>query len=112
MRSYELVLVLKPDITGEERKKLIDTVGSWLGKAEVELKELGKKALAYQIKKQREGIYFLLDISYTDETIIPDLDKKLLTQDGVLRHLLIRKKVKKEVKKEVKRSKKSGNKKS
>lgn len=109
MRSYELVLVLKPDITGEESKKLIDSIKSWLGKAEVELKELGKKALAYQIKKQREGIYFLLDVSFTDETVIPgDLDKKLLEQDSLLRHLLVRK----EIKKEVKRSKKSGSKKS
>lgn len=106
MRSYELVLVLNPDTGEEKNKKLIDTLKGWLGKADLEVTSLGKKPLAYKIKKHLEGAYYLVDIVYKEEEIIPaDFEKKLKTEDSIIRHLLVRTK---EVK-VVERKKKSGN---
>lgn len=98
MRTYDLVLVLKADIAETQREKLLDTVKTWLGNAKVDSKSLGKKLLSYPIKKEGEGIYILLNLGYTDGVVVPaDVEKKLLMNDNVLRHLLVRRNVKKEL---------------
>lgn len=98
MRSYELVLVLKSGVSEIEKKKVLDEVSKTLEKAESEIQELGRKTLAYPIKKEREGIFVLINVTYPNGTSIPaDLEKKLLMNERVLRHLLVRTKDKKEV---------------
>lgn len=90
MRTYELVLVLEPSITESERKKLLETVKKWLGESKIkETKEWGKKVLVRPIKKLSEGFFLLLEI--TTEGVIPsDLEKRILNEAKVLRHLLVR----------------------
>jgi ribosomal protein S6 len=53
--------------------------------------ELGSKALAYKIKHELMGVYYRFGLE--NETGVPaDFEKRLLANDNVLRHLLIRKK--------------------
>lgn len=90
MRVYELVLVTKATVGEADSKKLIDNIQKWLGDAKIEVDKLGKKVLAYPIKKEREGIYLALKITYDNGTVIPlDFEKKLYMVNEVLRHLLI-----------------------
>jgi len=90
MRSYQLVLVLKSDLTPSEKKKILEDVKSYLKGLKVSKEEeLGVKQLSYEIKKQKEGLY--VELNMEGENIPLDLEKKLLTSDGVLRHLLLRK---------------------
>jgi len=91
MRSYELVLVLKTSLSESQQKKLIDSVKSLLKDIKT-IKEnvLGQKPLSYPIKKEIAGVY--VDWSFEMETIPPDFEKKLLVNENVLRHLLIRRK--------------------
>ncbi|EKD64884.1 MAG: hypothetical protein ACD_50C00270G0001 [uncultured bacterium] len=92
MRKYELVLVLKTSLSEAQQKKLVDTIGSWLKPVKVvESKEWGKKPLSYPIKKEIAGLYFDW-ILETEEKIPQDFEKKLLGNEDVLRHLLIRRK--------------------
>lgn len=99
MRSYELALVLKTSLSEGQKKKLIDTVKGWLKAAsdkERDVKvekedELGQKLLAYTIKHEKDGYFVLLHLS-CESGIPSDFEKKVLTQEGVLRHLLVRKK--------------------
>lgn len=91
MRSYELVLVLRPALKDVEKKKLLDSVKEWLKGLKITKEEdLGQKALAYSIKKETAGIYlnFLLE----GETVPQGLEKKILVNDNILRHLLLRSK--------------------
>lgn len=104
MRAYELVLVLRAEVSEIEKKKVLDEVLKLLGEAKSEIQEWGRKTLAYPIKKEREGIFVLLNISYPNGSSIPaDLEKKLLMNEKVLRHLLIRTKDKKEIVPKVKK---------
>ena len=49
MRTYELVLVMKPSVKEADRKKLLEQVKGWLGTVKVTKEEdWGQKALAYQ----------------------------------------------------------------
>lgn len=89
MRQYELALVLRGDLSDSARKKVLDSVKSFVKELKIkEEKELEKKALSYKIKKQNDGLYFHLKLE--GETVPADLEKKLLNQEEVLRHLLVR----------------------
>lgn len=89
MRQYELVLVVSPALSEDKRKKLLDTVKEWLKGVKVTKEEdMGSKALSYKIKGQQQGHYF--DLYLEAETISADVEKKLLEQEDVLRHLLLR----------------------
>lgn len=87
MRKYKLSLVVK---SGESaKKKTIDSVKEMLKSAKIEQEEeLGEKELAYSIKKETKGFYtnFLFDT----ESLPAGFEKKLYSDDNVLRFLLIR----------------------
>jgi len=91
MRAYELVLVLKTSLSETQQKKIIDSIKSLLKPVKI-IKEdlLGQKPLSYPIKKEIAGVY--VDWSFEMESIPSDFEKKLLVNESVLRHLLIRKK--------------------
>ena len=90
MRSYQLVLVLKSDLSPSERKKLMESLNAWLSGLKISSeKEWGTKNLSYEIKKQKEGLY--LELAIEGENIPMDFEKRLLTSDNILRHLLLRK---------------------
>ena len=90
MRMYDLVVVLRPSLTEAQRKKLIDSIKKMLGDVKVaKEEEWGQKPLAYTIKKEAAGYYHLFKLE--TESVVPlDLEKKLLTNENILRHLLLR----------------------
>ncbi len=89
MRSYELILVAKTSLTDVLRKKLIAGIKVLLKDLKiVKENEVGQKALAYKIKRETNGFY--LDFLLEGENIPPDFEKKLLENDNILRHLVLR----------------------
>ena len=97
MRSYDLVVVLRPSLKDSERKKLIDGIKTSLkGMKIAKEEEWGQKPLAYTIKKEAAGNYFLFKLETAsnaagaEETIPAGFEQKLLTNDNILRHLLLR----------------------
>lgn len=92
MRIYELALVFRPNLTDTFRKKLLDTIKGWLKEVKIEKEEtLGLKDFHFNIKKEKSGFFSILNLS-TEKTIPLDFEKKVLEQENVIRHLLIRKK--------------------
>lgn len=92
MRTYELVMVLRSTLSETQRKKLVETIKGWLGDTKIEKEdEWGQKPLSYPIKKEVSGFYldFLVEAS---EGIPSDLEKRLLGNENILRHLLLRRK--------------------
>ncbi|MBI4100404.1 30S ribosomal protein S6 [Candidatus Microgenomates bacterium] len=93
MRNYELVLVLKSDLSEKVRadflaeiKKLVEEA-----KGKVETENLwGKKNLVYPLKREKEGfyVYYALDLPQGKTA---SLEKKIKMKGEVLRHLLVRK---------------------
>jgi small subunit ribosomal protein S6 len=90
MRNYQLVLVLKSSLSEANRKKLLETVKSWLKGAKFTKEEdWGEKPLSYTIKRQNSAFYVNYLFELKDE-FSKDLEKRLLATDDVLRHLLLR----------------------
>lgn len=93
MKDYELTLVIDPDLTSANQKKLITKIKKIItdlkGKVE-KTNEWGRKELAYPIKKKSVGYYFLLEIKLP-EKLPAEVDKKLRLEEGVIRYLLVKK---------------------
>lgn len=88
MRLYELILVVKPS-TEVLRKKTIASVKTLLKDLKITKEnEMGQKALAYKIKREVNGFYFAFALE--GENIPVDFEKKLLENENILRHLLLR----------------------
>ena len=91
MRNYQLVLVLKTSLSEANRKKFLENVKSWVKGAKFTKEEdLGEKTLAYKIKRETTGFYVNYLFELKDE-LSKDLEKKLMANEDVLRHLLLRK---------------------
>ncbi len=90
MRKYELVIVLKSSLKDLERKKILDTVKEWMKGIKIgKENDWGQKPLSYAIRKEISGHY--LQWLFEGDIVIPtDFEKRLLREDGVLRHLLLR----------------------
>lgn len=89
---YELVLVLRPSLTEASRKKVLDTIKSFVKPASVTKEDAwGLKPLAYKIKRETSGYYTVLHLE-AESGLEKGFEKRLITNEDVLRHLLIRKK--------------------
>ncbi len=88
--KYSLTLILNSAVKESDKKKTIDNIKSFFEKAKITEKIWGQKPLAYPIKKEVSG-YF---VSYEIETdgLPNDFEKKLISNDDILRHLLLRSK--------------------
>lgn len=94
MRNYELTVILPaspkaasrggPNKTIEEIEKRVESAS---GKVE-KITEWGSRQLAYKIKKQDSGDYFLLNLLLSADRV-SDLDRYLQVNESVLRHLLV-----------------------
>lgn len=93
MRDYELVLVIDPDLTGTDQKKLLSQVKKIIeelkGKVE-KTDEWGKKELAYPIKKKNLGYYFLLEVKLPSDGP-GKIEGKLKLEEKIIRYLLVKK---------------------
>lgn len=91
MREYETVYILQSGLTETDLQKSAQKWEGIVNKQEGTVffnKLMGKKSLAYPIKKQSKGVYYCLD--YTgDGSIIPTLERQMKLDENVLRFLTI-----------------------
>jgi small subunit ribosomal protein S6 len=92
MRSYELMVILDPEL--EERTvapsldqylSVVRTGGGSVEKVDV----WGKRRLAYDIKKKYEGIYAIVELTAEPAAVI-ELDRQLNLNEAVLRTKVLR----------------------
>lgn len=91
MREYETVIVLDPALDDTRVGQEIDTVQSVItqGGGEVlEVQRWGRRRLAYEIRKKREGIYSLIRFK-SEGSVLDDLKRRFLINESLLRHLTV-----------------------
>ncbi len=92
VKQYELVYIVAPDATEEqlaELHKLVEGVVSRFSGTIDRTEALGRRKLAYQIGRYKEGLYVLEVISGPGD-MIKELDRRLKVTDNVVRHLVVR----------------------
>lgn len=92
MNKYELSLVVNAKIEDEVRTATVDKVKSLIttfGGTITDINEAGKKRLAYEIQKMREGFYYFIQFDAEPETPA-ELEQRLRIMDNVLRYLCVK----------------------
>ena len=92
MRRYELMLVLRPDVADDKAQAVIDRTTRQLvtsGGQIIKVAPWGRRRLAYQIDRYREGSYHIVVFEGAPGTIV-EIERSLLITEEVLRHLVVR----------------------
>ncbi len=92
MRRYELMLVLRPDVADDKAQSIIDRTTRQIatgGGQIVKVAPWGRRRLAYQIDRYREGSYHII-LFEAPPTLLVELERGLLITEEVLRQLVTR----------------------
>lgn len=93
MNNYEIMFIVKPDLEETAIKNEAESLKKVLTNLEakiVEEKAMGQRELAYEIKKYKNGYYFLFVVEGSHESI-KEFDRLAGINENILRHLIIRK---------------------
>ncbi|MGN1338623.1 MAG: 30S ribosomal protein S6 [Candidatus Coprovivens sp.] len=92
MNNYEMMFIVKATMAAEEVKATAEAIKKIVtdekGKV-VEFKELGEKKLAYSIKHEISGYYYVMTFEASKETQA-EINRKANLDENILRHLIIK----------------------
>ena len=92
MNKYESIIIINPNCTEEAIKALEEKVTGLInenGKVE-SVENMGKKKLAYEIKKNTEATYMLFNFEAKPESIA-ELERNYRIMDDILKFIVVRK---------------------
>ena len=91
VRNYELMVILDPELEERTIAPSLDRFLTVVTKAggTVKTEIWGRRRLAYEIKKQIEGIYAIVTIE-SEPAAVAELDRQLNLNESVLRTKLMR----------------------
>ncbi len=91
-RFYEVMFIVRPDVADEELDKLIagleQTVTGGGGRVR-STEKLGRRKLAYLVRKFSEGNYVLLTID-ADGPLVAELERRLRVSEPVIKFITVR----------------------
>jgi small subunit ribosomal protein S6 len=90
MRKYELVCIIQPDLDENAFKGTVERIQGWIGDAGGRVDKVdvwGRRRLASQIRKQREGQYVLLNLTL-DPKSTAEIERNIRFLEPVMRHML------------------------
>jgi small subunit ribosomal protein S6 len=91
-RTYELMFIVRPDMTDEDLDRLISTLQSVVppsGGTVVRVDKMGKRRLAYTVRRFHDGIYVLMVIE-GGGPVIHELERRLRVTEPVIKFLTVR----------------------
>ena len=91
MNKYEIMFILKSN-EEEAIKTQVSELKAIITDMKGEItneKEMGNRKLAYPIKKELNGYYYVMNVETNNETI-HEFDRKARISENVLRHMIIR----------------------
>lgn len=92
MNKYELALVVSAKVEDEVRDAVVEKAKGYITRYNgnvTEVEEWGKKKLAYEIQKMREGFYYFIQFD-ANADVPAQLEENVRIMDNVLRFLCVR----------------------
>ena len=93
MRQYEIMFIVKPTLeeaailkVSKDMEALLKKNGAKIG----EIKNMGQRELAYEIKKHTKGYYFLMNVE-ADAEAISEFNRVTNVSEDIIRTLVIKK---------------------
>ena len=91
-RTYELMFIVRPDMAEEDLDKLIstlETVVSTSGGTVKSVERMGKRRLAYPVRRFHDGVYVLLTVEGSGG-LVHELERRLRVTEPVIKFLSVR----------------------
>jgi small subunit ribosomal protein S6 len=91
MPKYELMYILASAVSDDQQPEVAAQITKFVqdfGGTDIQDTQLGKKKLAYPIKKTRNGFYGVVNFAM-DTAKVNDLDAKIRTQNTIIRYILV-----------------------
>ena len=91
MKTYETTIIFDPGLEEARINEEVDRVSQSIAQASgeiVEVQRWGKRKLAYNIRKRRDGTYIHIKHKSPPE-LIGEMDRRFRLNEGVLRHLTV-----------------------
>jgi small subunit ribosomal protein S6 len=91
-RAYEVMFIVRPDLTEEDLDKLVSTLQNHATSAGATVKnaeKMGKRRLAYDVKKFSEGNYVLFTLE-ADGKSVHELERRLRVAEQVIKFITVR----------------------
>lgn len=91
-RTYEVMFIVRPDLTDEDLDKLVSTLESQVGTAGGTIKsvdKMGKRRLAYEVGTFTDGMYILFTIE-GEGSLIKEVERRLRVQEQVIKFITVR----------------------
>ncbi|HVP42372.1 MAG TPA: 30S ribosomal protein S6 [Terriglobales bacterium] len=91
-RAYEVMFIVRPDMTEEDLDKLISSLESTVasvGGTVKNVERMGKRRLAYMVRRFIDGIYILLTLEGTGQGVA-ELERRLRVTEPVIKFITVR----------------------
>lgn len=91
-RVYEIMYIAQPETSGEDITKLNEGVQKLIegeGGSVVKIDDIGRRRLAYEIKRKKEGYYVLFEIEGSGKEIA-ELERRFRVNDAIMRYITVR----------------------
>ena len=91
-RTYELMFIVRPDMTEEDQDKLISTLETAVtssGGLVKSVEKMGKRRLAYTVRKFHDGLFILLTFEGSGG-LVHELERRLRVTEPVIKFLSVR----------------------
>ena len=92
MNKYEMAVVVSAKVEDDVRVATVEQVKEYIarfGGNVTNVDEWGKKKLAYEIQKMKEGFYYF--IKFESDTDCPnEVEKNVRIMENVIRYLIVR----------------------
>lgn len=91
MRAYELIVIIHPGLDEAAVNEALEKIKGWVtaaGGTVDSVEPWGKRRLAYAIQKQRDGLYYLLNVQMNPSTNA-SLERNLRILEPVMRYSII-----------------------
>lgn len=92
MRTYELMTIHRPELSEDDVRSLVKTVGDFLDGRGATISSTdiwGKRRFAYEINHLTEGYYSVMTFD-ADPELVDEIDRVLTLADEVVRHKVVR----------------------
>ena len=91
-RTYEVMYIVTPETADEDVAKLNDNLQTIItdqGGTVVRVDDMGRRKMAYEINRKKEGYYVLFEIEGTGREIA-ELERRMRVSDLIMRYLTVR----------------------
>lgn len=93
MNKYELTIVLSAKLEDDERTAALEKIQGYItrfGGAVTNVDDWGKKRLAYEIQKMKEGFYYFIHFESENSSCPNEVEAHVRIMEPVIRYLCVK----------------------